>query len=62
MTTIEQKKARIEKLRRLGRDVSVYEAKLMLILPFPSKVEEVVEEPKPVRQPVRRIGRPPRNG
>lgn len=49
MTDIEQKKARIAKLKRLGRDVSKYEAKLLPVAP--------AESLKPVRRPGR-----PKNG
>jgi hypothetical protein len=54
MTTIAEKKARIAKLKRLGRDVSKYEAKL--IPKEPPEDGALIVEVKPVR----RIGRPPR--
>jgi hypothetical protein len=54
MTNIEQKKARIAKLKRLGRDVSKYEAKL-LPKETPKEGTLIVEV-----SPVRRVGRPPR--
>lgn len=53
--TIEQKKAKIAKLRGLGRDVSKYEAKL---LPKEPEAKEEAAEVKPAR----RLGRPPRHG
>lgn len=54
MTTIEQKKARIAKLRGLGRDVSKYEAKLTTGAP---EIETVDAPVKVIRR-----GRKPRNG
>lgn len=56
MTTIEQKKARIAKLRGLGRDVSKYEAKLTTV------THEVLTETADTPVKVVRRGRKPRNG
>lgn len=63
MNTIEQKKAKIAKLKGLGRDVSKYEAKLL------PKEEEKPDSSHSadafammVAKPIRRPGRPPRHG
>lgn len=65
MTTIAEKKAKIAKLRGLGRDVSKYEAKLKgpeINAPISAPPGEILPAKEGEAKLVRRLGRPPRHG